>query len=204
MSAQEPVVYIVDDDVAVREALADLVSSIGLQGRTSATAEEFLAAYEPSRPACLILDVRMPGMSGLGLQDHLLERGIHIPIIFLSGHADVPMAVEAIRKGAFDFLEKPVRNQTLLDKVNAALEQDRQRQERRLKAKALEDRLASLTPREAQVLDVLKRGKSTVSVAATLGIGVKTVQAHRARILEKLGAESVAALVKQFHSACMP
>jgi RNA polymerase sigma factor (sigma-70 family) len=163
------------------------------------TAHEFLDAYDPAAPGCLLLDVRLPGMSGLRLQDELIARGITTPIIFISGHGDLPMAVEAMKKGAYDFLEKPVGDQMLLDRINAAIAEDLRRRESRTEITALQHKLASLTPREREVLNLLKVGKPTSVIAKTLGISQKTVQVHRTRILEKLQVDTVPAIVTALH-----
>ncbi len=199
MSEHQTTVFIVDDDKAVRDGLSELAGTVGLQTQGFATAHEFLDAYDPSLPGCLLLDVRLPGMSGLRLQDELIARGITTPIIFISGHGDLPMAVEAMKKGAYDFLEKPVGDQTLLDRINAAIAEDLLRRESRTEITALQQKLALLTPREREVLNLLKIGKPTSVIAQTLGISQKTVQVHRTRILEKLQVDTIPALVTALH-----
>lgn len=199
MAALEPIVFIIDDDEPVREGLAELVRTIKLNARTFATAGEFLDAYDPAQPGCLLLDVRLPGMSGLRLQEELRTRGIDLPVIFISGHGDVPMAVEAMKKGAFDFLEKPVGDQALLDRINAALAEDRPRRQARAAARSLQQKLALLTAREREVLELLKAGMSTKGITKALGISAKTAQVHRTQILEKLQVESVPALLTLLH-----
>jgi len=199
VAALEPIVFIIDDDEPVREGLAELVRTIKLNARTFATADEFLDAYDPAPPGCLLLDVRLPGMSGLRLQEELRTRGIDLPVIFISGHGDVPMAVEAMKKGAFDFLEKPVGDQALLDRINAALAEDQPRRQARAAARSLQQKLALLTAREREVLELLKAGMSTKGITKALGISAKTAQVHRTQILEKLQVESVPALLTLLH-----
>lgn len=199
MSEPQATVFIVDDDKAVRDGLSELVGTVGLRTQSFGTAHEFLDAYDPAVPGCLLLDVRLPGMSGLRLQDELIARGVTTPIIFISGHGDLPMAVEAMKKGAYDFIEKPVGDQMLLDRINAAITEDLRRRESRTEITALQQKLALLTPREREVLDLLKVGKPTSTIAKTLGISQKTVQVHRTRILEKLQVDTIPAVVTALH-----
>jgi two-component system response regulator FixJ len=199
MLKPESTVFVVDDDEPVREGLAELMRTIQLNTETFATAHEFLESYDRSQPGCLLLDVRLPGMSGLRLQDELIARGIALPVIFITGHGDLPMAVEAMKKGAYDFLEKPVGDQALLDRINAALAEDQRRRRTRVEVDAFQGKLALLTAREREVLDLLKTGKSTTAIAETLAISQKTAQVHRTRILEKLQMESVPALLTALH-----
>ena len=189
-------VFVVDDDEAVRASLRLLLKSVGLPATAYSSAQEFLANYDPRHPGCVVLDVRMPGMSGLELQQILNMRGATIPVIFITGHGDIPMAVEAMQHGAFDFLQKPFRDQDLLDRVQRALERDdRTRQELKEKDR-IRDRLTSLTPREHEVLALITRGKPNKVVAADLGVSQRTVEIHRARVMEKMGASSFAQLVR--------
>ncbi len=189
-------VFVVDDDEAVRASLRLLLKSVGLPATAYSSAQEFLAGYDPRHPGCVVLDVRMPGMSGLELQQILNVRGATIPVIFITGHGDIPMAVEAMQHGAFDFLQKPFRDQDLLDRVQRALERDhRTRQELKEKDR-IRDRLTSLTPREHEVLTLITRGKPNKVVAADLGVSQRTVEIHRARVMEKMGASSFAQLVR--------
>ncbi len=189
-------VFVVDDDEAVRASLRLLLKSVGLPATAYSSAQEFLAGYDPRHPGCVVLDVRMPGMSGLELQQMLNVRGATIPVIFITGHGDIPMAVEAMQHGAFDFLQKPFRDQDLLDRVQRALEGDhRTRQELKEKDR-IRDRLTSLTPREHEVLALITRGKPNKVVAADLGVSQRTVEIHRARVMEKMGASSFAQLVR--------
>lgn len=199
MSDLESTVFIVDDDKAVRDGLAELTSTVKLRTQTFSSAQEFLDVYDPAQPGCLVLDVRLPGMSGLRLQDELISRGAVLPIIFISGHGDLPMAVEAMKKGAYDFLEKPVGDQILLDRINAALAEDKRRRESRVEVTALKQKLDLLTPREHEVLQLLRVGKPTSVIAKTLGISQKTVQVHRTHILEKMQVDTVAALATMMY-----
>jgi FixJ family two-component response regulator len=199
MLEPQSTVFVVDDDKPVREGLAELMHTIQLNTEMFATAQEFLESYDRSQPGCLLLDVRLPGMSGLRLQDELIARGITLPIIFITGHGDLPMAVEAMKKGAYDFLEKPIGDQMLLDLINAALAEDQRRRHAWVEVDAFQGKLALLTAREREVLELLKAGKSTTAIAEALEISQKTAQVHRTRILEKLQIESVPALLTALH-----
>jgi two-component system response regulator FixJ len=189
-------IYVVDDDDTFRNSLQWLLESVGLSVRTFATAAEFLDAYAAGSPGCLVLDIRMPGMSGLQLQDQLASRGITMPVIFLTGHGDVPMAVAAVKKGALDFIQKPYNDQQLLDLVNAALKRDVSQREQEARSRQMAGMVASMTPREREVMDAVVSGKSNKMIAEELGVTIKTVEAHRARVMEKMGAESLAHLVR--------
>jgi two-component system, LuxR family, response regulator FixJ len=191
-----PMVFIVDDDSGVRSSIRVLMKSIGLAATPFASAKEFLDAYNPHQPGCLVLDIRMPGMSGLELQEALNDRGAVIPVIFITGHGDIPMAVEAMRHGAFDFLQKPFRDQDLIDRIQKALEQDKETRESLKEHSRIRARIASLTPREKEVLDLLTTGKANKSMAQDLGLSQRTVEIHRAHVMEKMGAKSVAQLVR--------
>lgn len=196
MTPPDPTVFVVDDDRAMRDSLRWLLESVGLSVRTYATATEFLREYEPSQPGCLVLDVRMPGMSGLDLQAELARRDAALPTIIVTGHAEVTMAVRAVKAGALDFIEKPFSDQLLLDRVRQALEIDRQdREVRRRRAEALR-RLESLTAREREVLELVVAGKANKEVAAALKLSTKTVEVHRAHVMAKMGAESLAELIR--------
>jgi FixJ family two-component response regulator len=195
MSEFEPTVFIIDDDEAVRDGLGQLMQSINLNVKTFASAAEFLGFCKPDMQGCLVLDVRMPGMSGLKLQEELLLRNISLPIIFISGHGDVPMAVETIRKGAIDFMEKPVGDQALLDRVQEALEKDAQFKKEQAKRDVAKAKFELLTPREREVLDLIMAGKLNKVIASELGLSHRTVEVHRASIMEKMGVDSVAELV---------
>jgi FixJ family two-component response regulator len=189
-------VFIVDDDEAVRSSVRLLIRSVGLQAQVYASAHDFLATYDPRHPGCLLLDVRMPGMSGLELQQELNRRGATIPVVFISGHGDVPMAVEAMQQGAFDFLQKPFRDQDLLDRVQRALARDAESRSRLAARAEIKTRLATLTPRETEVLQLVTRGKANKVVGAELGVSQRTVEIHRAHVMEKMNASSLAELVR--------
>ena len=192
----EPTVFVVDDDQAVRESLRWLVESVGLAVRTHGSAQAFLDEYDPQHPGCLVLDVRMPGASGIELQEDLRDMGSEIPIIFITGHADVATAVRAMKAGAVDFIEKPFSDQLLLDHIHRSIEQDRERRAERARALDIMGRRESLTPRQRRVMDLVVGGSLNRMIAQELGIGVKTVEAHRAKVMEKMKARSVAELVK--------
>jgi two-component system, LuxR family, response regulator FixJ len=189
-------VYIVDDDDGVRSSIRLLLKSIGLTATTMASAQEFLAAFDPTQPGCLVLDIRMPAMSGMELQQQLNLRGATIPVIFITGHGDVPMAVEAMQHGAFDFLQKPFRDQDLIDRVQKALARDRETRLSLQKHDQIRARLESLTPREREVLDLMIKGQQNKVMAGELGLSQRTVEIHRAHVMEKMGAHSVAQLVR--------
>ena len=189
-------VQVVDDDPHLLKSLRWLLESVGLTVATFASAKHFLADFDPALPGCVLLDVRMPGMSGLELTQLLRSRNITIPVILFTGHGDVPMAVQAMKDGAFDFIEKPYNEQKLLDRINDAIEHDgRTRRESAEREEALA-RVEQLTPREREVLDLIVEGLANKQMAARLGISEKTVEVHRSRARTKLGADSVAELVK--------
>jgi two-component system response regulator FixJ len=189
-------VFVVDDDEGARNSLRFLLKSVGLPAVTFSTAQAFLAAYEPHQPGCLVLDVRMPGMSGLELQQELNRRGAVVPVVFVTGHGDVPMAVEAIQQGAFDFVQKPYREQELLDRIQRALVKDQENRKALEERDRIRARLASLTPREREVMQLMILGKPNKVMAADLGLSQRTVEIHRAHVMEKSGATSVAQLVR--------
>src|SRR6185312_13427155 len=189
-------VIVIDDDEAVRNSLRLLLKSVGLGVRTFASAQEFLPVYDARQPGCLVLDIRMPGMSGLELQQQLNLRGATIPVVFISGHGDIPMAVEAMQHGAFDFLQKPFRDQDLIDRVQRALERDASIRAQLKATDHIREYLASLTPREREVLDLVTIGKPNKVMAGDLGVSQRTVEIHRARVMEKMGASSLAQLVR--------
>jgi FixJ family two-component response regulator len=193
---RQPAVFVVDDDDAVRSSLRLLLKSAGLPAVGYASAREFLDAWQPEQAGCLILDVRMPGMSGIELQGELNRRGAIIPVIFISGHGDIPMAVEAIQHGAFDFLTKPFGDQDLLDRVQRALATDAENRKLLTQREVLRERLDSLTPREREVLGLVTQGKANKVMAGDLGVSQRTVEIHRARVMEKMGANSLAQLVR--------
>jgi len=189
-------VFVVDDDDAVRRSLSLLLQSAGLSVEHFASAREFLDRYDPYSPGCVVLDVRMPEMTGLELQEYLNVHGAILPVIFITGHGDVPMAVEAMRHGAFDFLQKPFVDQDLLDRVRRAVDQDRGNRVRLQEHDAIKERLVSLTPREREILDLVTSGKPNKVMAAQLGVSQRTVEIHRARVMEKMCAGSLAQLVR--------
>ena len=191
-----PIVFIVDDDEAVRNSLRLLVKSVGLSATALVSAQEFLASYDPLQPGCLVLDVLMPGMSGLELQQQLNARGAVIPLIFITGHGDVPMAVEAMQQGAFDFLQKPFRDQDLMDRIQRALEKDRANRAELGERSRIREQYETLTPREREVLALVTSGKANKVMAADLGLSRRTIEIHRARVMEKMGASSLAHLVR--------
>jgi two-component system, LuxR family, response regulator FixJ len=194
--SKSPIVMVVDDDSGVRNAMRALLKSVGLNASLFASAQEFLIAYDPQQPGCLLLDIRMPGMSGMDLQEELNLRGAVIPVIFMSGHADIPMAVEAMQHGAFDFLQKPFRDQDLLDRIQRAIAKDGERRVALGERVRIKARLESLTEREREVLDQLTQGKQNKAIAQDLGISPRTIEIHRARVMEKMDAQSVAELVR--------
>jgi FixJ family two-component response regulator len=188
-------VFIVDDDAGVLKSLAFLMGTVGLPTETFASAQEFLAHYDPDAPGCLVLDVRMPVMSGLELQEKLHGMGSTLPIIFLTAHGDVPMAVKAVQSGAVDFLQKPFHDQELVDKINRAMEANARARQAAAAQRDVALRVRSLTPRERQVLDGVVAGKANKVIAGELGVSQRTVEIHRARVMKKMGAESLAQLV---------
>ena len=198
MTAREDkaTVFVVDDDEAVRSSLRLLLKSKGIAAVTHASAGEFLANYDPEQPGCIILDVRMPGMSGLELQDELNRRGAIIPVIFITGHGDVPMAVEAMQHGAVDFLQKPFSDQDLTDRIQRALAADVRNRALLTEKDQIRARVSALTRREIQVLRLVTLGKSNKVVAAELGVSQRTVEIHRAHLMEKMEATSLAHLVR--------
>lgn len=189
-------VYIVEDDDAVRESLQLVLESLGQPVAAFPNANAFLEAYHPDMAGCLVLDIRMPGMNGMELQRQLNERNSILPIIFVTGHGDIPMAVEAMQQGAVDFVQKPYREQDLLDKINQALALDRENRESLQMRQEIAARIDSLTPREKDVLDLMVAGKANKVIAIDLDISQRTVEIHRARVMEKLKANSLAHLVR--------
>jgi two-component system response regulator FixJ len=191
-----PAIYVVDDDDGMRRALDTLLGTVGFKTAVFSRPSDFLANFKPDLPGCLVLDIRMPGMSGLELQQHLNRMGSMLPVIFITGHGDVPMAVQAMKEGAFEFIQKPFRDQDLLDRINHALKQDAEN--RTLVARRAEvlHRLESLTPRERQVMELVVDGAANKVIAIDLELSERTVEIHRAKVMEKMGARSVAHLVK--------
>ncbi len=196
MKSQAPTVFVVDDDSAIRGSLKLLLKSVGLNVRTFESGREFLDEYSDDMSGCLLLDVRMPGISGSALQQELNLRGCLLPVIFVTGHGDVGMAVEAMQHGAFDFVQKPFHDQDLLDRVQRALERNERTRALLSQKQAIRERFDSLTPREREVLDQLIRGASNKVMAYELSISQRTIEIHRARIMEKMQAESLAHLVR--------
>jgi two-component system response regulator DctR len=192
----DAIVHVVDDDDAIRDALSWLLRSRGLASRTWPSAEDFLAAWSEDLRGCLVLDVRMDGMSGVELFDRLLARGARLPVIFLTGHGDVPLAVAALKKGAFDFVEKPFNDNELVDKIAAAMAQDRAQRERLESEASVAAKLAALSAREKQVMERVLAGDYNKNIADELGIAVRTVEVHRARIFEKMGVRSAVELAQ--------
>jgi RNA polymerase sigma factor (sigma-70 family) len=196
MSTPKPTVFVVDDDSSTREVLRWLMDRDGLPVESFPDARSFLQAYRPETPGCLILDLNMPGMSGLDLQRYLKEQGVLMPVIFLSGRAEVPKAVQAVREGAVDFIEKPFDYKRVVSLVHECLERDRQARASRERKRRVCARLAQLTAREHEVLNLIVGGKTNREIAEALGISIKTVEAHRARLMEKLEVGSLAELVQ--------
>ena len=193
---QEPVVHVIDDDDSIRELLTWLMKRNAIRAEAYPNAKSFLKAYRPGTPGCLILDLYMPGMSGLDLQQYLKEAGIEMPVIFLSGRADVPKAVAAVKSGAIDFIEKPFDYRRIVELVRECLRRDAEARAGREAARGRAERLATLTQREREVLDRVIAGKVNRLIAEEMQISIKTVEAHRARIMEKLAVDSVAELVQ--------
>jgi len=194
--SSSPTVFVVDDDAAVRDSIAELVASVGLRAETYASAPTFLDAFGPERPGCLVLDVRMAEMSGLALQQRLNALGAAMPVIVLTGHGDVPMAVEAMKGGALDFLQKPYREQDLLDSINAALSEDAATRRSKAGAESFAQRRATLTEREREVLEHLLAGRTSKEIARALSISPRTAEAHRHNLLQKFGAGSAKELTR--------
>jgi len=189
-------VFVVDDDEAMRSSLKWLIESVGMQVHTYESAQAFLDAYYPGRAGCLLLDVRMPGMSGLELQAYLVRREIRLPVIIITGHGDVSMAVKAMKAGAVDFIEKPFDDEALLGSIRNALQYDEKQRALRAQRADIAARLAELTPREHEVMNMVTDGKSNKEIAAALGVSAKTVEVHRARVMDKMRADSLAELVR--------
>jgi FixJ family two-component response regulator len=196
MNEPRSVVYVVDDDASIRAALRSLIRSVGLHVELFASPHEFLKAKRPEVPSCLVLDVRLPGMSGLDLQRQLASDNIHIPVIIITGHGDIPMSVRAMKAGAVEFFTKPFRDQDLLDAIQLALERDRTRHQQEAEISELRERFGSLTPREREVLPLVVSGLLNKQIAAEIGTTEATVKVHRSQLTRKMGADSLAELVR--------
>ena len=196
MTEAAPIVFVVDDDPSVRRAIKRLIGSVGLQVELLESAPEFLQARHSDVPSCLVLDIRLPGISGLDFQRELAQANIHIPIIFVTAHGDIPMTVRAMKAGAVEFLTKPFRDQDLLDAVHVALERDRTRRQEDAELASLRKRLESLTPREREVLPLVVSGLPNKQIAAEIGTSETTVKVHRSQLMRKMGANSLAELVR--------
>jgi FixJ family two-component response regulator len=196
MTNSAGVVFVVDDDASMRESLKNLIRSVGLRVETLSSAQEFLCAKRGDEPGCLILDVRMPGLSGLDLQKRMAEAGVDLPIIFLTGHGDIPMSVRAMKAGAVEFLTKPVRDQDLLDAVQQAVERDSAVRNQRMKLDGLRERFDSLTPKERDVMGKVVAGLLNKQIAGELKMSETTVKIHRHQVMEKMKAASLAELVR--------
>jgi two-component system, LuxR family, response regulator FixJ len=191
-----PVVYVVDDDDGMRRALDTLLSTVGYRTVVFSNPSDFLAKFNVDLPGCLVLDIRMPSMSGLEVQQHLNRVGSMLPVIFITGHGDVPMAVQAMKEGAFEFIQKPFRDQDILDRINHAMKQDGENRSTVARHSEVLHRLESLTARERQVMDLVVDGAANKVIAIDLDLSERTVEIHRAKVMEKMGARSVAHLVK--------
>jgi FixJ family two-component response regulator len=196
MAGEEAVVYVVDDDSAARAAIQNLLQSVGLRAQTFGSAQEFLARPRPDVPACLVLDVRLPGVSGLDFQRDLAARHVTIPIIFITGHGDIPMSVAAMKAGAMEFLTKPFRGQVLLDAIHKAIERDRAARDEQSKVAELRQRLDALTPRECEVMQFVISGLLNKQIASALGASERTVKVHRGQVMRKMQADSLPDLVR--------
>jgi len=196
MTDQKESVYIVDDDAAVTDSLSLLLKSVGIQSQAFGSGDEFLESYKPDWAGCILLDIRMPGISGMEVQRRLVERDCTLPIIFITGHGDIPMAVEAMHRGAHDFVQKPFHDQELLDRIQVALNANREQQDEIELKRSVAERYESLTPRETEVMSAVVKGHANKVIAMDLDLSQRTVEIHRARVMEKMRVRSLAELVK--------
>ena len=204
MSEAEPTIFVIDDDPSVRQSLESLIKSVGWRVRIYGSAPEFLGSGHLDAPGCIVLDVRLPGLSGLDLQQALLRAKSHLPVIFITGHGDIPMSVQAMKAGAVEFLPKPFREQDLLDALKLALDRDRTTRQQRAEQAALRARYDSVTPREQQVMGLLVTGLLNKEIAATLGVSEVTIKVHRSQIMQKMQADSLANLVRMAERLGIP
>jgi len=204
MNESHSIVFVIDDDASIRTALKSLIRSVGLQVELFGSAQEFLQEKRPEIPSCLVLDVRLPGISGIDFQHDLAEADIAIPIVFITAHGDIPMSVRAMKAGAVEFLTKPFRDQDLLDAIHRALERDRVRLQREAETATLCKRVSSLTPREREVLPLVISGLLNKQIAAEIGISEATVKVHRSQLMHKMGAHSLVDLVRMAEKLGIP
>ena len=196
MSEDTAIVALVDDDPAVRDAVSFLLDTVGIECQSYASADAFLDGHDPTSTSCIVLDIRMPGMSGLELQDELVRRGWKAPIVFITGHGEIAMAVRAMRNGAFDFIQKPFKDQELIDSINAALVIARSQRQTLRDVGELREAFETLSPREREVMGLVTEGKPNKVIAFDLGVSQRTVEIHRARVMQKMGARNLAELVR--------
>ena len=204
MTKDQAAVFVVDDDESMRRSLATLLRSVGLEARVFSSPQEFMEAKRPEAPGCLVLDVRLPGMSGLAFQEQLAKQGIALPIIFITGHGDVPMTVRAMKAGAVEFLTKPFDDQVLLDAIHGAIERDRVRRRHAAQLAEVQARYRALTEREREIFKLVSAGRPNKQIAAELGLSVVTVKVHRGQVMRKMLAKSVADLVRMADQLGVP